>query len=286
MPKTEGEQLANADPLRAIHGAQRNVYICSVRTATVTEVIATLEEHVKREPGGAIAFDGDGTLWSGDIGEDFFEALLDDGNLSAVAHVALAVEASAENLGVDGGAVAIARRIDASYHAGTFPEERVCEIMTWAFAGWLGPELDAFANRVIDKLALEGRFHAEAIRIVEWARSRALTTYLVSASPRAIVHQAARRVGIDAANVASATEERDANDRVLASVVRPIPYGPGKVMQLRAKLGGRPLYAAFGDNAFDIPMLREARMPIAVRPKPRLVERAGEVANLVVLERS
>ena len=53
------------------------MYIQSVRTATVAELIATLEQHVKQEPGGAIAFDGDGTLWSGDIGEDFFEALLD-----------------------------------------------------------------------------------------------------------------------------------------------------------------------------------------------------------------
>jgi phosphatidylglycerophosphatase C len=67
--------------------------------------------------------------------------------------------------------------------------------------------------------------------------------------------------------------------------VRPIPYGAGKVMHLRAKLGARPLYAAFGDNAFDVAMLREARVPVAIRPKPRLVERAGEVPALVVLER-
>jgi phosphatidylglycerophosphatase C len=71
----------------------------------------------------------------------------------------------------------------------------------------------------------------------------------------------------------------------MPSVVRPIPYGPGKVMQLRAKLGARPLYAAFGDNAFDVPMLREARIPVAIRPKPRLVERASEIPNLLILER-
>jgi HAD superfamily phosphoserine phosphatase-like hydrolase len=256
-----------------------------VRTATVAEVIGTLEDHLKAEPGGAIAFDGDGTLWSGDIGEDFFEALLDDGAISEVAHAALAREAAAESLSVEGGAVAIARRIHAGYLAGTFPEERVCEIMTWAFAGWSGPDVDAFADRVLDKVGLEARLHPEAMRIVEWARSRGLTTYLVSASPRAVVHQAARRVGIEAANVASATEERDPAGVLLPSAVRPIPYGPGKVMHLRAKLGARPLYAAFGDNAFDVAMLREARTPVAIRPKPRLVERASEVPNLVTLER-
>ena len=261
------------------------MYARTVRTASVAEVISTLEDHLKIEPGGAIALDGDGTLWSGDIGEDFFEALLDDGKISEVAHVALSREASAENLSVEGGAVAVARRIHAAYHAGTFPEERVCEIMTWAFASWTLSVLDAFADAVVEKIGLEARFHPEAIRIVEWARSRALTTYLVSASPRAIVQQAARRVGIEVANVASATEQRDANDVVLPSVIRPIPYGPGKVMHLRAKLGARPLYAAFGDNAFDISMLREARTPVAIRPKPRLAERAAEVPNLVVLER-
>jgi len=264
----------------------RTVYARTVRTATVAEVIVLLEEQVKREPGGAIAFDGDGTLWSGDIGEDLFEALLDDGNIAEVAHQALAREAEAERVDTSGGAVAIARRIHAAYLAGTFPEERVCEIMTWAFAGWQPDALDAFADRVITKVGLHARLHDEALRVVAWARERGVTTYLVSASPRAIVEQAARLVGIDRANVSSATEERSSTGVVTASVVRPIPYGDGKVMHLRAKLGARPLYAAFGDNAFDVAMLRESRHPVAIRPKPRLVARAAEIPNLLLLERA
>ena len=263
----------------------RRRYARAVRTASVAEVIALLEQDLAREPGGAIAVDGDGTLWSGDIGEDFFAALLDDGKIDAAAQTALAREAEAEQIDSSGNGVDIARRIYAGYHAGTFPEERVCEIMAWAFAGWKLEDVDAFASRVLDRVGLEGRLHGEAMRIVEWARERGVATYLVSASPRAIVEQAARRVRIDLANVASATEERDAKGIVVSSVVRPIPYGPGKVMHLRAKLGARPLYAALGDNAFDVPMLREARIPIAVRPKPRLVERASEIPGLLMLER-
>jgi phosphatidylglycerophosphatase C len=262
------------------------VYDRRVKPVTVAEIITLLEEHVAREPGGAIAFDGDGTLWSGDIGEDFFEALLEDGNLSEVAHEALVREAEAERLETSGGAVAVARRIHAGYLAGTFPEERVCEIMTWAFAGWRHDEAEAFAEKVLVKVGLDGRLHTEALRVVAWAREHGVTTYLVSASPRAVVEQAARRVGIELPNVASATEERDAKGVIVASAVRPIPYGPGKVMHLRAKLGARPLYAAFGDNAFDVAMLREARTPVAIRPKPRLVERAAEVPGLLVLERA
>lgn len=261
------------------------VYDRRVRAVTVAELLTLLEEEIAREPGGAIAFDGDGTLWSGDIGEDFFEALLEDGAVSAQAHEALVVEAEAEKIETSGGGVAIARRIHARYLEGTFPEERVCEIMAWAFAGWTPSEADAFADRVLTKVGLEGRLHAEALDVVRWAAERGLITYLVSASPRAIVEQAARRVGIEHANVAAATEERSSQGLILPSVVRPIPYGAGKVMHLRAKLGARPLYAAFGDNAFDVAMLREARLPIAIRPKPRLIERASEVDNLLVLER-
>src|SRR5947208_2698246 len=82
---------------------------------------------------------------------------------------------------------------------------------------------------------------------------------------------------------ASATEACDDAGVVLTSVRRPIPYGAGKVTRLREKLGTRTLYATFGDNVFDIPMLRDARVPVAIRPKPRLVERADEVPGLVVL---
>ena len=67
-----------------------------------------------------------------------------------------------------------------------------------------------------------------------------------------------------------------------AAVEAPIPYGPGKVHALRERIGAsRPLYAAFGDNAFDVALLNEAFIPVAVRPKPRLRERAAEVQNLV-----
>ena len=65
----------------------------------------------------------------------------------------------------------------------------------------------------------------------------------------------------------------------------PIPYGEGKVHGLRARMGATPLLAAFGDNAFDVAMLRSARIPVAVRPKERLLARSHEVPDLVVVQR-
>lgn len=256
-----------------------------MRTASIQEVLSSIEAHALESPGGAIAFDGDGTLWSGDIGEDFFEALLTRGPLTPVASAALAREAESGGIDAGGDGVSVARRIHAAYLAGTFSEERACEIMAWAFAGWTKPDVDAFALRVLKDVGLASRLHGESVAIVEWARARNLPVYLVSASPRAIVEQAAKLVRIDLACVVSATEQCDAKGIVEAAVVRPIPYGPGKVSHLQGKLKKRVLYAAFGDNAFDVPMLLHAKTPVAIRPKARLVSRAAEVPGLVTLER-
>lgn len=256
-----------------------------MRTVKVTEVISAIDAAAANEPGGAIAFDGDGTLWAGDVGEDFFVALLDHG-LHEDARPALAREAAAEKLEASGTAREIAHRIHQAYLAGSFPEERVCEIMTWAAAGWARAELDAFSARVVEKIGLGSRLHAEAIVVVEHARRVGIDVHVVSASPRAIVEQAARFVGVDPSMVLAARETCDEAGVVQCSVERPIPYGDGKVARLRERVGARALYAAFGDNAFDVPMLREARVPVAIRPKQRLLDRAREVRDLVMLERT
>jgi phosphoserine phosphatase len=71
---------------------------------------------------------------------------------------------------------------------------------------------------------------------------------------------------------------------MVPEVERPIPYGAGKVKRLRDAIGhDRPLYASFGDNAFDVPLLAGAGVAVAVRPKPRLRARAAEVPGLVEL---
>jgi HAD superfamily phosphoserine phosphatase-like hydrolase len=255
-----------------------------VKQATVAEVIRAIEAAQAELPGGAIAFDGDGTLWAGDIGEDFFAALLGAGLAESVREP-LAREAEEAGLDANGTAGELASRIHRAYLGGAFPEERVCEIMTWAPAGKRRDDLDRFCESVIDSIHLSTRLHGEAISVLTRVRQMGIDVFLVSASPRAIVDQAARLVGISADYVVAARERVDEAGFVNAAVDRPIPYAAGKVTRLREKLERRPLYAAFGDNAFDVAMLREAKVPVAIRPKPRLVERREEVPALVVLER-
>jgi phosphatidylglycerophosphatase C len=256
-----------------------------VRTTSVDEAISKIAEQAKANPGGAIALDGDGTIWSGDIGEDFFDAFVATGRIEEVAKRALTIEAEKEKLATRGSGAEIAHRIHAAYLAGTFPEERVCEIMTWACAGWSKKDIDAFSHGVIEKVGLRQRLHGEAMKVIREAHARGIDVFIVSASPRTIVDAAAPIAGIDPGFTIAATEACDAAGVVKPEVLRPIPYDKGKVARLRERLGDKPLFAAFGDNAFDVPLLKEAKLAFAIRPKQRLIDRFAEVPSITVLER-
>jgi phosphatidylglycerophosphatase C len=249
-------------------------------------IIERIEAAVRAHPGGVLAFDGDGTLWSGDVGEDFFHGLVAHGDIREPARAMMDREAAEHGLTVGGTGKALAERIYSDYLAGRYPEERVCELMTWAFADWTRGEVDAFAAGIVAKVDLEPRFHPEVRKVLLWAERNGVEAFLVSASPHAIIEHSARLLGLDDAHVVAAMPCYDAADRMLPDVHRPIPYNAGKVANLRARIGAsRPLYAAFGDNAFDIALLSEAFVPVAVRPKPRLRERAAEVKMLVEIAR-
>jgi phosphoserine phosphatase len=159
--------------------------------------------------------------------------------------------------------------------------------MAWCFAGWSRAEVAAFAREVIERKRVAARLHPELVRVLDHVRAAGIEIYLVSASPRAIVEAGAALVATDigASRVVAVTPLWN-GDRMLADVERPIPYGAGKVTGLRARIGDRALYAAFGDNAYDVAMLERATVPVAVRPKPRLRERAGDVPGIVELSPS
>jgi phosphatidylglycerophosphatase C len=199
-------------------------------------------------------------------------------------HEALAEEARAA--GLDPHAPhprALIERIWTAYEEGRFSEERVCEVLTWMVAGRARAELDHFAMDLVERVGLRARLQRETIAVVEHARASGIDVFLVSASPRAVVDAASSIIGLPLGNVIAVREAIAGKGIVLTAVERPIPYASGKVVRLREKLGDRPLYASIGDNAFDVALLCEARIPVAVRPKDRLRERAGDVPGLAVL---
>jgi phosphoserine phosphatase len=249
-------------------------------------VWARIELLASAEPGGAVAFDGDGTLWSGDVGEDLFHAFLEHGRVQPPALEALGRNARDHGLSDAGSGPDIARRIYAAYLGGRFPEERMCEVMTWCFAGWTRGEVRDFAREVVEIGQLSSRLHGEVLRILDRVRTAKIHALVVSASPVDVVIEAALRVGFAEVDVVAA-RPRFEGPIMVAEVERPIPYAEGKVTCLRQCIGPtRPLYAAFGDNAFDVALLASARLGVAVRPKPRLRERAHEVEGIVELQQA
>jgi phosphatidylglycerophosphatase C len=247
---------------------------------TSLAVIGRISAARSVRPGGAIAFDADGTLWSGDVGDDFFHGVVAKGRVEPDAIVAMRALAAAHDVHAPDGGAKLAAALYDAYRAGRVPEESLCEMVAYLCAGWTPGEVEALAAEVVDRSGLSERMHAETVRVVEWARRERLEAFVVSASPVAVVVEAVRSLGFGAEYVVAVTPV-ETDGRLSARVQRPIPYGQGKVTRLAQRIGSRPLYASFGDNIFDIPLLLSAEIPVAVRPKPRLVERAAEVPGLV-----
>lgn len=239
-----------------------------------------------------VAFDGDGTLWTGDVAEGVWHAMLAEKLVRPEAHAALVREAESANLPTDGDVHALCTRLYDAYVAGQFAEDRICEVQAWAFAGWTRPEMDTFVDRVLfepsaadiarGRRSLADRFIPESVAILEAARAAGAPIFLVSASPKHVVERAARPLGLVPEQILGSRVLWD-GDRVIADVERPICYGPGKVRALESVLAGRPLLAAFGDNVFDVPMLHHARFGVMVRPKARLLA-TPDAASFTLLE--
>ena len=258
--------------------------LTAVRVQTEGDVWARIEPlaGAERARHGVLATDADGTLWSGDVGEDLFHAFLSAGRVEPPAEEAMRREARAFDLSDAGRGLDVAHTLYEAYRRGKYPEERICELMAWCFGGWKDGEMRAFARDVVERSGLAARFHPELHALLARAREAGIEVFLVSASPIAVVREAGARAGFDEAHMVAA-ETLEHAGVVGADVDRPIPYGPGKVQRLRARIGERPLLAAFGDNAFDVALLSESRVPVAVRPKQALRGRASEVPELVEL---
>ena len=254
-----------------------------MRLQTSDEVWARIQASAAAGAACVVATDGDGTLWGGDVGDDLFHAFLEHGEVAEPALQAMRREAREHGLSDAGAGVDVARRIQAAFLEGRFPEERVYELMTWCFAGWTRDRVQGFAKDVVARGGVEARLHGEVLHVLARARAAGLETILVSASPVSVVVEAGALAGFTPEQVVAALP-RFEGEVMLPEVERPIPYGPGKVSRLLERIGhDRTLCAAFGDNAFDVALLSSARIGVAVRPKPRLRERAHEVQGLVEL---
>jgi phosphoserine phosphatase len=258
----------------------------AIPRVTSDDVIARLENFLKtfgRDPSETIlAFDADGTLWSGDVGFDNFESLLEQGRVLPAASSALRVEAASAGLPLVDDPTEQARTLYDAYLRGAYHEDRAFRMMAWVFAGYREGEVRTFAAEVATQSSLRSRLHPEVLPIVAWAKRRGVPRYVVSASHAIIVESCIAELGLAIDGVFAMTQAR--TDGVLAArVEEPATYGAGKTAALNAGAGGKLLLGAFGDSAFDLHLLAEARLAVAVRPKPELRLRARECPGLIEL---
>ena len=246
-------------------------------------LVLELERRLHADRPSALAFDADGTLWSGDVGDDVFRFAVEHGRLREAARAELERQANSRGFPCHADVNATAKELFDAYLAGSYPEREICELMTWCFAGHSLPEMRDLAREALTAARHAQRLNEELRPILDFARRRGLRTIVISASPRATVELAARAWGFGAEDIAASTP-RLVDGVIAAEMAEPLPYGAAKCVAGRALLGTSHWLGAFGDNVFDLEMLLEAELGIAVRPKPALRTRLAEIPSVRVLD--
>jgi phosphoserine phosphatase len=233
----------------------------------------------------AAVFDADGTLWTGDVGEDVFEYALREDLLRQDVEEPLGQLAACHGIERRGRAADLARALYEAYRQGRFPEPLICEVMAWVFAGSPVADIDAVIARALAERRLEDRLLLEMKPILAWARAEGVRAVVVSASPERVVFQAALLWGFEPDDIVAARARIRAG-RYTVGLEAPLPYEEQKVIAARALLGDVNWLAAFGNSLFDLHMLRAARLAVAVQPKADLYAGLSDVPHAVVLDSS
>ena len=229
-----------------------------------------------------LAFDADGTLWNGDAGDDLFHALIKAQAVRIDAYDALVREAETFGITYSGSATDVAQTLCAAYQAGKYPEERAFAMMAWVFAGMSLSEAIVFSEGVVKETNLEGRLHRFLDPIFDWARKENVDVWVVSASAKWVVEIGVAMFGIPSDHVIGMMPVIR-NGFVAPELAGVSIYGPNKPIVLREASPRATLLGGFGDSNWDAPLLKMAKVPVAVRPKPSLVACATDIPNLVAV---
>ncbi len=230
-----------------------------------------------------VTFDGDGTLWSGDVSEDVFLEAIAHQMLSESARPALLECCEAYRVVSAGSPSDMAHSIFEAYRASAFPESVVCEVMTWCYAGIDVTDLARFTSRILAERRLALRYNQKLARILGFLRERGTRNVVISASPEFIVRQAALPLGFQPVDIVAA-EPLLVAGKIQPQMKCPAPYAQHKVVAGRRLFGPAYWLGCFGDNLFDTDMLRAAEVAVAVSPKPALRESLSLVPGILVLD--
>lgn len=192
--------------------------------------------------GQAVVFDADGTLWRGDVGEDFLRYLASRGSL---------LHPPAE------GAYARYDRLNLED-----PPAAYAYAVT-VMAGLLDSELTALASTFF-ATRFTGRVFPYVRPLLTRLAALQLEVWVCSASPRWVVEAGAATLGIDPRHVIAVDAVLDAQGRLTDQIIAPVAAGPGKVAWLKRR-NVAPLLAV-GNGDLDLDMLAYARQAWVIAP--------------------
>lgn len=213
--------------------------LTSAQTEFVESVLA-LKPHTA-------AFDCDGTLWSGDVGEGFFSWEL-NANF------------------VDKEVADRIRNRYAEYKAGNVAEDVMCGEMVAMHRGLQETTVQKACDSYFARSIAPDIF-PEMQELVRSLRSNGCDVWAVSSSSQWIIRSAMQHFGIPD-NRILATEVAVEKGIITDRLIR-VPTGHGKQQALTSVLKA-PLDCAFGNAIWDREMLAMSKHPFAVNPNPNL----------------
>lgn len=193
------------------------------------------------------AFDCDGTLWSGDAGETFFDWEIKRGIVSAQVGQAMR-----------------ARYVE--YKSGRVSEDDMCGEMVTMHRGISDGDMMKAAKEFMTT-SFPGHIFPEMRELVRRLHDQGCEIWAVSSSNEWVIRAGMEGFGIPADRILAAKVHLD-GETVSDRLVR-VPSGPGKPKALR-EVVRKDIDAAFGNSKWDTEMLAHAKHAFAVNPNPDL----------------
>jgi HAD superfamily phosphoserine phosphatase-like hydrolase len=193
------------------------------------------------------AFDCDGTLWSGDAGERFFDWEIKQGVVPA-----------------DVGQAMRARYVE--YKAGKVSEDEMCGEMVTMHKGMTEAVMMKVASDFMEH-AFPGNIFPEMQELVGRLQENGCDVWAVSSSNEWVIRAGMKSFGIAEDHILATKVQLE--NGVITDRLSCIPSGPGKPKVLR-EVVKKEIDAAFGNSRWDIDMLAIAKHGFAVNPNPDL----------------
>ena len=252
--------------------------------AIVCDIAEALLRAQDQTDSRALVFDGDGTLWQGDASEDVFQFATKNRMLRELPLQALRDVASQYDLADDGDSNQVADTLFQAYLAGKVPEDLVCEMMCWCYAGFTEGQLDDLIVAALEAASFSTRRQDALAPILAQASAQGWRCVVVSASPLAIVRQAVRASWQLAPSDILACRPQLTDGPLQPQLDTPLLYGPTKVSACAKHLASSEWLGGFGDNIFDSEMLQRAVVKVAVFPKQALKLCLNKLDPIFVIE--